>query len=115
MHSFYETKDNTYWTNRIASSSGSPIGYGDLCHLFSRDMVPLKSRRLRVNAEGLAKFFIDAVTENAPPSSYSSFSGPQLNNFDDLNIDDVRKIILGSPIKTCRLTWIRYRNPFYVR
>jgi len=77
--------------------------------VFRRDGATKISPSEGTNAAELAKFFIDkvdgvrAATENAPPPSYSSFSGPQLNNFHDLNIDDVRKIILGSPIKTSNL------------
>jgi len=64
---------------------------------------------LNVTAARLAQFFTDkvdgvrAATENAPPPSFSLYSGTQLTSFEDITAEEVRKSILGSPIKTCVL------------
>jgi len=61
---------------------------------------------LDVTAARLAQFFTDKVdgvraeTENAPPPSFSLYSGTQLTSFEDITAEEVRKFILGSPIKT---------------
>jgi len=60
---------------------------------------------LDVTAARLAQFFTDkvdgvlAATENAPPPSFSLYSGTQLTSFEDVTSEEVRKFILGSPIK----------------
>jgi hypothetical protein len=64
---------------------------------------------LDVTPTRLAQFFTDkvdevrAATENAPPPSYSLYSGSQLTSFKDVTVEEVRKFVLGSPIKTCAL------------
>jgi len=74
-----------------------------------RDGATTVSPSLYVTAARLAQFFTDkvegvrAATENAPPPSFGLYSGTQLTSFEDVTAEQVRKFILGSPIKTCVL------------
>ena len=62
-----------------------------------------------ITADKLAQFFIEkvegvrATTNDAAPPVFSSYSGHQLDHFDDVSIDDVRKVLTGSPPKSWML------------
>jgi len=55
----------------------------------------------------MAQYFTDevdgvrAATGNDPPPSHSLCNGSQLTSFEDFTAEEVRQVILGSPIKTC--------------
>ena len=79
MHSFYETKENTYWTNRITSGSGSPKGlWSSMSSILRRDGATTIPPSEGINAVAPVKFFIDkvaavcTVTAGGPSPTYSS-------------------------------------------
>ena len=62
-----------------------------------------------LTADKLAQFFVDkvadvrAATEDSPPPSFSQYSESQFCRFREESIDDVRRVLLRSPPKTCVL------------
>ena len=62
-----------------------------------------------LTADSLAKFFCDKVddvrssTSGAPNSEYSAFHGHPLDEFAQLSISDVERLIKDSPAKACGL------------
>ena len=62
-----------------------------------------------ITADKLAQFFIEkvegvrAATNDTAPPGFGSNSGHQFDHFDDVSIDDVRKVLTGSPPKSCML------------
>jgi len=112
MHSLFETKENrpTYWTNHIKSNYDDPKKlWRSMSSVLRRDGATTVPPSLDVTAARLSQFFTDkvdgvrAATENAPPPSFSMYSGTQLISFEDVTAEEVRKFVLGSPIKTCVL------------
>jgi len=88
MHSFFETKESTYWTHRIKSNSDDPKKlWRSISSVLRRDGATIVPPSLDVTATRLAQFFTDkvnrvrAATENAPPPSFSLYSGTQLTSF----------------------------------
>jgi len=80
-----------------------------MSYVLQRDGATTVPPSLDVTAARLAQFFTDkvdgvrAATENAPPPSFSPYSGTQLTSFEDVKAEEVWKFILGSRIKTCVL------------
>jgi len=88
MHSFFETKENLYWTNRIESNSDDPKKlWRSMLSVLRRDGVTTVPPSLDVTAARLAQFFTEvygvrSATENAPPPSFSLYyCGTQLTIF----------------------------------
>ena len=44
---------------------------------------------------------VRAATENAAPPTYTTHAGQHLCSFREVSVDDVRKVLLNSPPKTC--------------
>jgi len=99
-----------YWTNSIKSNSDDPKKlWRSMSSVLRRYGATTVPPSLDVTAPRLAQFFTDkvdevrAATENAPPPSFSLYSGTQLTSFEDVTAEEVWKYILGSHIKTCVL------------
>jgi len=110
MHSLYTTKENEYWTSRIMSNSGdSRRLWRSLSSLLVRDRGTVHQPSSHLTADKLAQFFVDkvadvrAATEDSPPPSFSQYSGSQFCRFREVSMDDVRRVLLRSPPKTCVL------------
>jgi len=62
-----------------------------------------------ITADRLGQYFIDKVdvvraeTKDAPPPTYTRHDGQQLCSFRVLSVDDVRRVVMRSPVKSCIL------------
>jgi hypothetical protein len=109
MHALYEQKQSQYWSDRIAANSGdSKKLWRSMSSVLSRD----RSGTLAspdVTADKLAEFFHDKVegvradTADSPPPSYTHHGGPQFCNFYEVSMDDVRRVLMRSPVKSSAL------------
>jgi len=60
-----------------------------------------------ITADHLAQFFVDkvngvrAATENPVPPTLMMHDGQCLSNHQEVSIDDVQRVLLNSPLKTC--------------
>lgn len=109
MHALYEQKQNHYWSHRISEHSGdSKKLWRSLSSVLARDR-RISQASPDVTADKLAKFFVEKVdgvradTRDAPPPSFTSYDGPQLRCFREVSMDDVRRVLMRSPVKSCAL------------
>jgi hypothetical protein len=110
QHALYRTKENQFWTARIAASSGnSKMLWKSISSVLLRDRNSSMQASPEVNADRLAQFFVDkvegvrAATADADPPTFTPYSGQRLTSFQKISIEDVRRILLNSPPKTCIL------------
>ena len=119
MHALYEQKMNQYWSDRIAAHSGNSKKlwqvsqtqiFNCMSSVLSRDRSGVQASP-DITANKLAKFFIEKVervradTDNASPPSYSytRYDGPQLLDFRQVSKEEVRRVLMHSPVKSCAL------------
>ena len=110
MHSLYVTKEEQYWTSRIASCSGNSRRlWQSMSSLLRRDKSSANRSSSGITADKLAQFFADKVaavraeTKDAPPPTFTQYCGAQLLSFSEVSAEDVRRVLLRSPAKTCAL------------
>jgi hypothetical protein len=110
MHAFYRERESQYWSVCIAANSGnSKKLWKSMSSVLLRDRKSSMQPSPEVTADHLAQFFVDkvdgvrAATENAPPPTFTLHTGQRLSGFSEVSIEDVRKILLQSPPKTCAL------------
>jgi hypothetical protein len=110
MHALYQTKENQYWSQRIAANSGNPKKlWKSLSSVLLRDRNTSMPPSPQVTADRLAQFFVDKVdgvrdaTQNAAPPTFTSHVGQRLKSFQEVSVEDVRRILMKSPPKTCVL------------
>ena len=110
-HEAFRKKENMYWTNRIAHESGKPSKlWKSLSKILRRDKDSnCKSAPTTLSAEEFLKFFenkvagVRASTAGKPPPTTSNPTQSSFVTFRNLSADEVRKIILDSPTKSCAL------------
>ena len=109
MHALYQEKENLYWTTSIASNAGnSKKLWRSLSSILRRDR-DASAPALSLTAEKLSQFFADKIgavraeTEGSDPPTFSVHTGKQLTSFTEYTLDEVRRLLLRSPPKTCPL------------
>jgi len=110
MHSLYEKKEEQYWTYRITSCSGNSRRlWQSMSSLLRRDKSSATKSSSSITADKLAQFFADKVaavraeTKDAAPPTFTQHRGTLLLSFSEVSADDVRRVLLRSPAKTCAL------------
>ena len=110
MHALYRVKESQFWSNRIAASSGnSKKLWKSISSVLLRDRCASMEPSPEVTADRLAQFFTDkvdgvrAATANATPPTFTPHTGQRLTGFQEVSIEDVRRVLLHSPPKTCVL------------
>jgi len=109
MHTLYKQKENAYWSRHIADNAGNPKKlWRSLASILKRDKdtsPPIPS----LTAQQLSDYFVDkidavrAATEDADAPSFTPYAGKQLTSFRELSEEEIRKLLLKSPPKTCSL------------
>ena len=109
MHSLYQQKENLYWNSCIASNTGNPRRmWKSVSSVLKRDK-HASTTSSSLTADRLSLFFknkidgVRAATANADPPVYSSSSGKQLTCFREYTTEEVRRVLVRSPPKTCML------------
>jgi len=109
MHALFQQKETLYWTTCIASNAGNQkMQWRSLSNILRRDKdasTPIP----QLTAEKLSQFFIDKIdavctdTESSEPSTFATYTGKQFASFQEYMAEDIRKLLLQSPPKTCSL------------
>lgn len=109
MHSLYQQKEHLYWNTCIASNTGNPRKmWLSVSSVLKRDK-STSTACPSLTAEKLSLFFkekVDAVraaTANADPPVYPSSSAKPLTEFKEYTTEEVRRVLLRSPPKTCMM------------
>lgn len=104
----FADKEQTYWTRKLqVCSSNSKQLWRCLNTILLRGIAPVNSTV--VTAQSLSSFFIDKVikvrqaTHTCPPAVFTGPCLSQLNDFVLCTIDDIRRVIMQSPGKSCDL------------
>jgi hypothetical protein len=110
MHDFYRVKENQFWTARIAASSGNSARlWKSISSVLLKDRNASIQPSPELSADRLAEFFTDkvegvrAATADAEPPTFTPNTTQRLTSFQEISIEDVRRILLHSPPKTCTL------------
>jgi hypothetical protein len=106
-------KEHTYWTRKLETCSGnSKQLWRCLNTILLRDNVPVNTTV--ITAQSLSSFFIDKVarvrqaTHTCPPAVFTGPCLNQLNDFILCSVDDIRRVIIQSPGKSCDLDPLPY-------
>ena len=109
MHTLYKQKENAYWSHHVANNAGdSKKLWRSLTTTLKRDKdasLPSPSP----TAQQMSDYFVNkitavrAVTADADAPSLSTYAWKQLTSFRVYTEDEIRKLLLRSPPKTCPL------------
>lgn len=110
MHALFESKENLYWTSRIAANTGNPQKmWRSISSVLKRDKDPTTAPPL-LTADQLSQFFIDKIeavriaTKDSEPPTFSACEGNhQFACFREYTMNEMRRVLLNSPVKTCSL------------
>jgi len=109
MHALFQQKENLYWTTCIASNARNQKKlWRSLSNILRRDKDASTPTPL-LTAEKLSQFFIDKIndvraeTGNFDLPIFTTYTGKQFTSFQENMKEDIRKLLLGSPPKTCSL------------
>ena len=109
MHSLYQQKENLYWSTCIASNSGNPKKMWRSVSAILKKDKESHSSLPSITADKLSQFFkekVEAVradTADATPPVFSTYSGKPYSSFREYTMDEVRRVLVRSPPKTCSL------------
>ena len=110
MHALYQQKENLYWTACIAAHGRNARSmWRSISSILKRDKdpsAPLPS----LSASKLSQFFVDKIeavrsaTANSDDPTYRACpKGLHLTNFREYSLDEIRHVLVQSPVKTCSL------------
>lgn len=110
MHTLYLQKENLYWTSCIAANTGNPRKmWRSISSVLKKDKDPSAAFPL-LTADQLSQFFVDKIetvrnaTKDANAPSYPPCPpGLQFVSFREYSMDEVRRVLVNSPVKTCSL------------
>ena len=109
MHALFQQKENLYWTTCIARNAGNQKKLRRSLSNILRPDKDVSTPTPLLTAEKLSQFFIDKIdavraeTENSDPPIFTTYTGKQFTSFQKNTKEDIRKLLLGSPPKTCSL------------
>jgi hypothetical protein len=109
MHAFFERKENQYWTSCITINTGNPQKmWSSISTVLKRDKDPSASSALLIVQ--LPQFLTDKIEAVRTVMKYSdapTFPAREGNHkfvcFKEYLMDEVRYVLLNSPLKTCSL------------
>jgi len=109
MRALFQQKENLYWTTCIARNAGNQKKLRRSLSNILRPDKDVSTPTPLLTAEKLSQFFIDKIdavraeTENSDPPIFTTYTGKQFTSFQKNTKEDIRKLLLGSPPKTCSL------------
>jgi len=110
MHALYGKKQDRYWTKKVEAHAGdSKKLWRSLSAVLMRNKNSSVPASQHISAVTLAEFFVDKVkgvradTDNAPPPTFTLHDGQTFCQFREVSMDEVRRVIMDSPPKSCVL------------